>query len=313
MAKTPDNSLLTTDNAINAARLGIGFVPGGTQVRAATGIADAGLAFVQGRSEAAAMTDAEYQRLSEMLEADLRREAKHSRSLKSFTEKTKDYYKTKPWSFAATAVAATAAGIGVAMLFAPTGPLALVAGGLTWLVAIVVGGVASIAASYLTSSAFDYFAPRKTETPVEVVSQLHSMQQGGQQVTSEAVFVALVGNLREKDKEKIRDDLYKLTGKRSTGAALAAGENEALRKLMIKYDSVIRADTGALTDSNNPNMTTAEQYAAVINNGQLDARTLLFRDGRLPTDLSGSEYYATSGYLPPPETPGAGRGSPARG
>src|SRR5688500_13821866 len=65
---------------------------------------------------------------------------------------------------------------------------------------LVVRNLAGQAGAYVAGAAFDYIFPRKRETPVEVVSQMHSLQQSGQEVTPEGVFVALTGSLRHQDK-----------------------------------------------------------------------------------------------------------------
>lgn len=297
------DNLITTDTALNAARFGVNLIPGGKYVQIAKGAGDLGLAYAQGSNEAAVISDAEYKQYSAMLEADLKREARHSRSLKSAMGKMKDHYSSRPIALVISTIGMIVGGL-LGTLIPIPGAGTFLGGVAGWAVGIAAG----IAGAYVADRAFEAFFPRKTETPVEVVSQMRGQQQGGQAVQAEAVFVALSGNLPEKNKERIRADLYKLTGNRSMKAALEAGNIEALHKLMVKYDDVIRAETGAIMDMNNPGLTAAEQYAAAINSGQLDARALLFRDGRLPMDVSGG-IDTPGAYTPPSGLPGKGKGS----
>jgi hypothetical protein len=305
-----DNNIINTDNALTAARFGIGFIPGAKQAKLATelakGTAEVGLGFVQGNN-ASVVSDEEYTRLSGLLENDLKREAKYSRSLKGALNKVKDHHNKRPWVTAASALGGVAGGLLMTFVVFPlifTGPPGWIVGGLLSMAGITAG---AFVADTITSFAL----PRKIETPVEVISQMRAQQQNGQGTSPEAVFVALAGSLRHEEKEKIREDLYKLTGKRSMKAALESGNFEALQKLMRKYDGSIRADTGAIPDMSNPGLTASEQYAAAVNNG-LDARLLLFRDGRLPMDLSETDNTVNTS-LPSPSTPGMGRGGPAFG
>ncbi len=303
-----NDSLFTTGNALNAAQLGLGaaqtFIPGGKYARAAMDVGSVGLSYAQGSHEAHIMSDEEYKQLSAMLEADLRQEAKHSRSLKGALGKMREHYSHRPMAVAISAVGMIAGGV----LGTLVAPVVGTIGGL------IIGGIGGMAGGYIADRAFEFFFPRKHETPVEVASQLRAKQMNGQAVTAEEAFVTLAGSLRHKDKEKIREDLHKLTGYRSMGAALEAGEHAALRKLMRKYDNFIRAETGLLTDMNNPEMTASKQYAQAINAGQLDARFLLFHD-RLPVEVNipAMEQYTGMGHLPSPELPGNHRGGPALG
>lgn len=162
-----------------------------------------------------------------------------------------------------------------------------VVGGLAMPILPIVG---AIGGQWLTGMAVDRFfgdaAVNGDQDAVELVIKLREMQQKKQEVAPEFVFAALAANLPDKQEKRLLDRLEALAGTRKFSDAVSQEKGEALTRLMKESDVEIRADTNLPFDLHNPDKTASEQYAELINQGQMDARALLFRsDMPSPVDM----------------------------
>ncbi len=141
----------------------------------------------------------------------------------------------------------------------------------TSLIGSVIGGIVGhqIYTSALTEQAQD---------PVTMNVQVAKMAEEGKGVPVEAVFATLGANLSGKSGKMIGKLLKKYTGTELFTEALADPKNIPKLQAMMHnpvVDDAIRAQTGMPRDANNPMKTVAEQYAELINSGQMQAKNML--------------------------------------
>lgn len=163
---------------------------------------------------------------------------------------------------------ATAGGAGAALLatafFPPAFPLALVAGSLT-------GG-------YAGNSLYKAGFEKQEQDPIIINMQISKMHADGGYVPPEVVFAALAANLPERTGRRVDKILAKYTGTKLFTEALSNPDNMQKLSAMMNnpvVDDAIRAQTGMPRDPHNPFKTVAEQYAEMINNGQLKPQNML--------------------------------------
>lgn len=142
----------------------------------------------------------------------------------------------------------------------------------------VIGFIGSIAGgfggSYLYNKAFE----NDVQDPLMIAFQIGKMRESGEAVSPEVVFAALAANLPERDAKRVDKKLKKLTGETLFTEALSKQEN--MQKLIAMMnddviDDAIRAQTGMPPDPQNPKKSVAEQYAELINSGQMDPKAML--------------------------------------
>jgi|CXWL01.1.fsa_nt_gi hypothetical protein len=176
------------------------------------------------------------------------------------------------WDFGGQTVSsmggAAAGGVGATLLatafFPPALPVALVAGSLT-------GG-------YAGNSLYKAGFEKQEQDPIIINMQISKMHADGGYVPPEVVFAALAANLPEKTGRGVDRILAKYTGTGLFTEALSDPNNMKKLSAMMNnpvIDDAIRAQTGMLRDPQNPFKTVAEQYAEMINNGQMKPQSML--------------------------------------
>ncbi|MEQ1789523.1 MAG: hypothetical protein ABL857_03670, partial [Rickettsiales bacterium] len=163
------------------------------------------------------------------------------------------------------------------------GTAASVAGGAAvgaLLMGIIPGGfiVGSIAGGFGGSYLYDKAFVKQAQDPVVINMQIGKMHEAGEYISPEVVFAALASNLSEKSGKMTDKLLKRRTGTKLFAEALADPKNmPKLAALMndTRIDDAIRAQTGMTRDSQNPLKTVSEQYAELINSGQMKPEYML--------------------------------------
>ncbi len=156
------------------------------------------------------------------------------------------------------------------------------AGPVGWLAAAAIGIGATVAGSIGGSKAYDALLKTETKDTQALLAKIAFAQSQGVAVPVEAVGAALLSTIPEAERKAIENQLERKTGTRSFHQALQDGEYQAIRDLMVEYDTYIRTQTDVKPDSKNAMMTVAEQLTPVINSGQLQAGALIFDKDNLP-------------------------------
>lgn len=166
---------------------------------------------------------------------------------------------------AAGAIAGTALG-GAALAFPPLAPVAF--GFMP--VGTIVGG-------YAGGSIYNAICVKQEQDPIIINMQICKMREAGEYIPPEVVFAALAANLREKDGKMVDKTCNKLMGTKLFTEALSNPDNMPKLGAMMNnptIDNAIRAQTGMVCDPQNPYKTVAEQYAELINSGQMKPQNL---------------------------------------
>lgn len=154
---------------------------------------------------------------------------------------------------ASGALAGGAAAGAAAAALAVTGPVG-------W--AIGLGGL--MGGGFLADKAYNRAFPRENQDMMAMVEGIERLQQQGQEIHPAMVLDVLVGSARARTGKAIEDKLEDETGTRQFTAALSDPDNKhKLSRLMQK--------TGRLAE--------AEQYAALLNSGEMRAKDLLDIEG----------------------------------
>ena len=161
---------------------------------------------------------------------------------------------------------AVAMGLAGMIFGLPGGILGMVVG-------LVIGGAGAMGANMIK----EQFWPSQDNTFLSFASQLQQMGEQ-QQMSPEAAFVALAMNMPdERSKKDILLTLpkkFRLTRVRDMTKLLETDEGrEVLRAAMVENDSIVRAGVGAMSVM--PNATISEQFAGLVNNGQMAGVDLL--------------------------------------
>lgn len=231
-----------------------------------------------GVTEAIITSDRDYIRLSALLDQDLQRADRDSPGVhKKLNElSSRAYQKAGEYGLSAAGAGAGYVAAG-ALAGSVIGPVGTIGGMIIGTVGAMGGGMA---AHYLYDEAFK----TQDQDAVELTAKIREAQaKGAKDIPPEIVFAALAANLPEAVGKRVEDRLQQLTGTRMFHEAVAQGKTKELQQMMREFDDVIRADTYMPLDPDNLSKTTAEQYAQLLNNGQLDARALLFHPDRLPS------------------------------
>ncbi len=142
-------------------------------------------------------------------------------------------------------------------------------------VALLLG---SGAGGYVGNSLYSNAFVKQPQDPIIINMQLIKMRNDGEQVSPEVVFAALAANLKGRAGEYAEKRLAKYTGTKLFTEALGDPNNmPALTAMMnnTRIDDALRAQYGIPLDEKNPFKTVAEQYADMINSGQIRAQNLL--------------------------------------
>lgn len=118
----------------------------------------------------------------------------------------------------------------------------------------------------------------QAQDPVMINAQIIDMRKNGEAVPAEAVFAALAANLSGEQGKLVGKKLKRYAGTDLFTEALANPKNIAGLQAFIHdkdTDNAIRAKTGMPLDPANPNKTVAEQYAELINSGQMKPERML--------------------------------------
>lgn len=167
----------------------------------------------------------------------------------------------------------------------------------------ILGLVGTIAGGIVGSNIYHSAFEKQGQDPIVINEQIIQMQKNGETIAPELVFACLAANISG-DKAKSVDKLLK----KYTETELfteALGNPNNLPKLAAmmnnkKIDDIIRAQTQMPFNPQNPNKTVAEQYAELLNNGQMQAKDMLVTGAGLDSvQLSTSVKYASAS----PEVP----------
>ena len=167
---------------------------------------------------------------------------------------------------AAGAVAGTALGSAAILAFSPLAPVAF---------AFMPAG--ALAGGYVGSSIYNAICVKQEQDPVIINMQICKMREAGEYIPPEIVFAALAANLPNKDGKMVDKVCSKLTGTKLFTEALSNPDNIPKLGAMMNnqtIDNAIRAQTGMVCDPQNPYKTVAEQYAELINSGQMKPQNL---------------------------------------
>ncbi|MEQ1705596.1 MAG: hypothetical protein ABL867_06430 [Rickettsiales bacterium] len=139
--------------------------------------------------------------------------------------------------------------------------------------------VGAIAGGSIANKMYNAAFEKHEQDPVIITMQIADMKSKGEYVPPEIVFAALAANSPEKFAKKIDERLEEYTDTKLFTEALSDHKNiPKLRAMMVAFDNQIRAQTKMPQDSQNPFKTVAEQYADMINSGQMKAQDLLRPD-----------------------------------
>lgn len=140
----------------------------------------------------------------------------------------------------------------------------------------LIGG--SFAGGFAGNSLYDVSFKKQKQDPIIINIKVSEMRNSGEYVPPEVVFAALAANLPERTGRKVDKLLAKYTGTKLFTEALSDPNNMQKLSAMMNnpvIDDAIRAQTGMPRDPHNPFKTVAEQYAEMINNGQMKPQNLL--------------------------------------
>lgn len=156
------------------------------------------------------------------------------------------------------------AGAALSGVFPPAAPFFMLGG--------AIGG------GYVGNKLYESAFVKQEQDPVIINMQANKMREAGEAVPPEVVFAALAANLPNKDAKFTDKLLKKYTGTKLFTEALADTNNiPKLAAMMnnVAIDDAIRAQTGMPRDPNSPLKTVAEQYAEMINSGQMKPQNML--------------------------------------
>jgi hypothetical protein len=142
-------------------------------------------------------------------------------------------------------------------------------------VALLVGsGVGGYVGNSLYNDAF----VKQPQDPIIINMQAIKMRSDGETVPPEVIFAALAANLKGRGGQYAEDRLLKYTGTKLFTEALSDPQNMSKLTAMMnnsRIDNVLRAQYKIPHDEQNPYKTVAEQYADLINSGQIRAQDML--------------------------------------
>jgi len=246
--------------ALTAAQVGSNFVPGGQVMNAGLDMAGASLD-----------VDDYIKETSALMGEDARHLQAGSPAFKNYIKKElPEIYGDRMVGLGFSLAGGAAAMALVGMTFGlPGGFLGMLVGG-----AIGIGGtiVAGMVKEALFPSSYNSF--------LNFASQLQNMGQQ-KQMSPESAFVALVVNMPdERSKKDVISSLPKylrVTDGKGLIKLLNTDEGrEALRAAMVEHDATVRASVGAMSVL--PSRTISEQFAQLVNNGQIAGVDLLNGD-----------------------------------
>ncbi len=190
---------------------------------------------------------------------DVDRLAPRSRGVRRSLEELRSRWRGRLGEAGASVAGAVTGGLAMGALgFA--GPIGWVAG----LAGMGIGGFAG-------NSLYNRAVPRQNQNALRLATQIDQARKEGEEITQEIVFATLAANLPRRDLRKIEDKLENATDTRKIDEALADPKNQrVIARLMQKdgeADLAIRAS--------NPMRLGTEEFTALINSGQMQAKDLL--------------------------------------
>lgn len=141
---------------------------------------------------------------------------------------------------------------------------------------LALGG--TLAGGYIGNSLYDKAFVKQKQDPIIINMQINKMHEAGETVPPEVVFAALAANLPDRD-ARIADRLLKRYTRTTKlfAEAMADTKNIPILTAMMnngEIDDAIRAQTRMPCDPSNPMKTVAEQYADMINSGQMKPQNM---------------------------------------
>jgi len=130
---------------------------------------------------------------------------------------------------------------------------------------------------YIGNSLYSDNFVKQPQDPITVNMQIIKMRSDGEAVPPVVIFSALVANLKGRGGQYAENRLVKYTGTRLFTEALSDPQNIPKLTAMMnntRIDNALRAQYGIPRDEQNPFKTVAEQYADMINSGQMKAQNL---------------------------------------
>ncbi len=141
-------------------------------------------------------------------------------------------------------------------------------------ISIIGGSIGGGIANKMYNAAFG----KEEQNPIAINMQINKIYAENGYVPPEIVFAAMASALPEKSGKRMEDMLAKYTGTRSFIEALSDHNNiPKLAAMMNAADSELRVAFKLPHDPQEPLKTVAEQYAEMINSGNMKPQNLLNR------------------------------------
>jgi len=206
--------------------------------------------------------------------ASIKQLVRHNPALRNRLENGGVDWGNMAGSMASSAAGAAVGAAGAGALISAI-PLLLPIMPIAFPIAMLVGsGFGGYVANKLYSDTF----VKQQQDPIIINMQIAKMNSVGEAIPSEVVFAALAANLKGRAGEYAEARLAKYTGTKLFMEALSDPSNMSKLTAMMnntRIDDAIRAQTGMPRDAQNPFKTVAEQYADMINSGQMKPQNLL--------------------------------------
>jgi hypothetical protein len=260
-----DIGALDAADVANAATMAAGFV--GSAIPGVDAL-QVGFSGIAGHAEATR----DYSRISQRF-GNVKQLSRSSPAFKRALSRIDDRWKD---SMIETGVQVGGGILGGAALGALIGmPIPLIGAPIGFVIGSIVGGM-------IANNIYQNTWAQQVQDPIAINEQICKMREAGEEVPKELVFAALAANLSGKDGRRVDKLLKRHTGTTLFSEALAK-ETNIDRIGVIMNDPVvrnaIRVQTLCPRDTADPAKSVAEQYAEMINSGQMDPRDLLIPGG----------------------------------
>jgi hypothetical protein len=252
---------------LDGARTVTGFIPGlrGNAL-------GAGVEFLHGEATS-------QQERDELRRSGMRLSRSYSRSARRKLESLENRSSDNLTRFAVYAVGGALGGLLVNMMLAPF-LAALPLGGL------ISGIIGMVAGGYLSGLVYDGLIAKNEQDAVSMAAQNYQKQRDrrGDGISREESFAQLMAALPEGVQRRYEDRLERAAGTRDFAQALQSKEGiRALRRMMADRDleGLLRSYTHIPINPQNIDQHVADQYAELLNNRALDARSIILNPERV--------------------------------